>query len=235
MKRVNLCNKEIECAQCELFYECDAWKKYVESHDDIKSYAHFSKKVSLKFDSILQYVMNSLKVSKHGFFPFIHFQKKIKKFRKNLNPKEKTRDLYYCSHLDRCVYQRYAFVLNQRYEKWLKEHNLDDVAIAYRNNLNKNTAYFANLAFRKINQSSQCFILVSDFKSFFDNINHKYLKRRLLELLKESTLEKDIYNVYKHVTRFSYCDWHNIMEVLGLENTVRNAVRKWQHVVTNLI
>ena len=108
MKRVNLCNKDIECAQCELFSECDAWKKYVESHDDIKSYAHFSKKVSLKFDSVLQYVMNPLKVSKHGFFPFIHFQKKIKKFRKNLQPNEKVRELYYCSHLDRCVFQRYA-------------------------------------------------------------------------------------------------------------------------------
>ena len=222
MKRVNLCNKDIECAQCELFYECDAWKKYVESHDDIKSYAHFSKKVSLKFDSVLQYVMNPLKVSKHGFFPFIHFQKKIKKFRKNLQPNEKVRELYYCSHLDRCVFQRYAFILNRRYEKWLSENCLGEVAIAYRSDLNKNTAYFANLAFRTINQSSQCFVLVSDFKEFFNNINHKYLKCKLLELLEEVTLEKDLYNVYKHITRFSYCDWEKILEILGLENSVRN-------------
>lgn len=222
MKKENLCNQEINCELCKMLSECKAWEAYVKTHNDVKSYAHFGKRVSLRLENVLEYVMSPSKVSNHGFYPFIHFKKQIIKFRKNSNLKEKSRDLYYCSHLDRCVYQRYAFILNQRYEKWLQEHKLDDVAIAYRNNLNKNTAYFANLAFRKIYQSSQCFILVSDFKSFFDNINHKYLKRKLLELLKESTLEKDMYNVYKHITGFSYCDWDNIMEVLGLENTVRN-------------
>lgn len=222
MKRVNLCNKEIDCELCKMLYECKAWKEYVETHNDIKSYAHFGKKVSLKFENVLKYVMNPVKVGNHGFFPFIHFQKRSIKFRRNLAPKEKIRDLYYCSHLDRCVYQRYAFLLNRKYEKWLLEHNLDEVVIAYRNNLNKNNAYFANSAFMKINLSSQCFVLVSDFRSFFDNLNHKYLKHKLLELLGGSTLEKDIYNIYKHITKFSYCNWDNIMGVLELENTVRN-------------
>lgn len=222
MKKANLCSQKVNCKSCTMFSECEAWKNYVETHNEIKTYSHFGKKISLRFESVLQYVMDTQNISNHGFFPFIHFQKRSIKFRKNLEPKEKVRDLYYCSHLDRCVYQRYAFILNRKYEKWILEHDLNEVAIAYRSNLNKNTAYFANLAFRKINQSSQCFVLVSDFRNFFDNINHRYLKQKLLSLLEVTTLEKDIYNIYKHITKFRYCNWDDIMELLGLENTVRN-------------
>ena len=43
---------------------------------------------------------------------------------------KKIRELYYCSHLDRCVYQRYAFLLNYWYNIWASKNDIDDVAIA---------------------------------------------------------------------------------------------------------
>ena len=57
-------------------------------------------------------VQNIKWVSRHGFYPFIHFQMDCSKYTNDLNGnkyiKEKTRGIYYAVHIDRFIYEYYG-------------------------------------------------------------------------------------------------------------------------------
>lgn len=222
-KEYNQCQQSISCHNCSSNQICQAWVDFVKHHNDIKPYAHFDLRVSLSMPSIRKYVMDRTKIVTHSFYPFIHFEKKNSRYGKK-GPK-KPRELYYCSHLDRCVYQRYAFLLNYQYNIWACENNIDDVAIAYRDNLGKNNIDFAKDAFDAIRSFPQCFILVGDFTNFFDNLEHQYLKKMMCEVLGVERLPQDYFSVFKNITRFSNWDWKDIVKATG-ENIAERGVRK---------
>lgn len=222
-KEYNQCQQSISCHNCSSKQICQAWVDFVKHHNDTKPYAHFDLRVSLSMPSIRKYVMDRAKVVTHSFYPFIHFEKKNSRYGKK-GPK-KPRELYYCSHLDRCVYQRYAFLLNYQYNIWTCENNIDDVAIAYRDNLGKNNIDFAKDAFDAIRSFPQCFILVGDFTNFFDNLEHQYLKKMMCEVLGVERLPQDYFSVFKNITRFSSWDWKDIVKAAG-ENIAERGVRK---------
>lgn len=222
-KNYNQCQKSLSCINCNSNYMCKAWVDFVKQHNDIKPYAHFDKRVSLSMPSIRKYVMNRDKIVTHSFYPFIHFEKKSSRYGKNKS--KKIRELYYCSHLDRCVFQRYAFLLNYQYNIWAHENNMDDVAIAYRDNLGKNNIDFAKKAFDAIRSFSQCFILIGDFTSFFDNLEHQYLKKMMCKVLGVEYLPQDYFSVLKNITRFSSWDWKDIVKASG-ENIKERGIRK---------
>ena len=202
---------------------CKLYFNFVKHHNDTKPYAHFDLRVSLSMPSIRKYVMDRTKIVTHSFYPFIHFEKKNSRYGKK-GPK-KPRELYYCSHLDRCVYQRYAFLLNCQYNILACENNIDDVAIAYRDSLGKNNIDFAKDAFDAIRSFPQCFILVGDFTNFFDNLEHQYLKKMMCEVLGVERLPQDYFSVFKNITRFSSWDWKDIVKAAG-ENIAERGVRK---------
>ena len=222
-KEYNQCQQPISCHNCSSNQICQAWVDFVKHHNDTKPYAHFDLRVSLSMPSIRKYVMDRTKIVTHSFYPFIHFEKKNSRYGKK-GPK-KPRELYYCSHLDRCVYQRYAFLLNYQYNIWACENNIDDVAIAYRDNLGKNNINFAKDAFDAIRSFPQCFILVGDFTNFFDNLEHQYLKKMMCEVLGVERLPQDYFSVFKNITRFSSWDWKDIVKAAG-ENIAERGVRK---------
>ena len=222
-KEYNQCQQPISCHNCSSNQICQAWVDFVKHHNDTKPYAHFDLRVSLSMPSIRKYVMDRTKIVTHSFYPFIHFEKKNSRYGKK-GPK-KPRELYYCSHLDRCVYQRYAFLLNCQYNSWACENNIDDVAIAYRDNLGKNNIDFAKDAFDAIRSFPQCFILVGDFTNFFDNLEHQYLKKMMCEVLGVERLPQDYFSVFKNITRFSSWDWKDIVKAAG-ENIEEKGVRK---------
>ena len=222
-KEYNQCQQPISCHNCSSNQICQAWVDFVKHHNDTKPYAHFDLRVSLSMPSIRKYVMDRTKIVTHSFYPFIHFEKKNSRYGKK-GPK-KPRELYYCSHLDRCVYQRYAFLLNYQYNIWACENNIDDVAIAYRDNLGKNNIDFAKDAFDAIRSFPQCFILVGDFTNFFDNLEHQYLKKMMCEVLGVERLPQDYFSVFKNITRFSSWDWKDIVKAVG-ENIAERGVRK---------
>ena len=59
-----------------------------------RKYAHFDEKVSL--DKVWNYISNPDNIMKHGFYPFIHYEKKFNKFTKKDGMgyiKEKSRHL----------------------------------------------------------------------------------------------------------------------------------------------
>ena len=222
-KEYNQCQQPISCHNCSSNQICQAWVDFVKHHNDTKPYAHFDLRVSLSMPSIRKYVMDRTKIVTHSFYPFIHFEKKNSRYGKK-GPK-KPRELYYCSHLDRCVYQRYAFLLNYQYSIWACENNIDDVAIAYRDSLGKNNIDFAKDAFDAIRSFPQCFILVGDFTNFFDNLEHQYLKKMMCEVLGVERLPQDYFSVFKNITRFSSWDWKDIVKAAG-ENIAERGVRK---------
>ena len=195
-KEYNQCQQPISCHNCSSNQICQAWVDFVKHHNDTKPYAHFDLRVSLSMPSIRKYVMDRTKIVTHSFYPFIHFEKKNSRYGKK-GPK-KPRELYYCSHLDRCVYQRYAFLLIYQYNIWAYENNIDDVAIAYRDSLGKNNIDFAKDAFDAIRSFPQCFILVGDFTNFFDNLEHQYLKKMMCEVLGVERLPQDYFSVFKN-------------------------------------
>ena len=222
-KEYNQCQQPISCHNCSSNQICQAWVDFVKHHNDTKPYAHFDLRVSLSMLSIRKYVMDRTKIVTHSFYPFIHFEKKNSRYGKK-GPK-KPRELYYCSHLDRCVYQRYAFLLNCQYNIWACKNNIDDVAIAYRDSLGKNNIDFAKDAFDAIRSFPQCFILVGDFTNFFDNLEHQYLKKMMCEVLGVERLPQDYFSVFKNITRFSSWDWKDIVKAAG-ENIAERGVRK---------
>lgn len=222
-KEYNQCQQPISCHNCSSNQICQAWVDFVKHHNDTKPYAHFDLRVSLSMPSIRKYVMDRTKIVTHSFYPFIHFEKKNSRYGKK-GPK-KPRELYYCSHLDRCVYQRYAFLLNYQYNIWTCENNIDDVAIAYRDNLGKNNIDFAKDAFDAIRSFPQCFILVGDFTNFFDNLEHQYLKKMMCEVLGVERLPQDYFSIFKNITRFSSWDWKGIVKAAG-ENIEERGIRK---------
>ncbi len=223
LKKYAECNRLNSCTSCTNYNHCLNWKNFILKHNELKLYSHFDKKTaSLRHSSIRQYVMNKEKIIHHGFYPFIHYTHKQRKYNKNEIKPPKKREIYYCSHLDRCVYQRYSFLLNEFYNLWLDKNNISNIPVAYRNCFKgKNNIHFAKLAFDKIKESENAFMLIGDFTDFFDNLDHKYLKQQLCKILNCNKLPKDFYAVYKNITKFSSVDWNDIVNQSDKKITTR--------------
>ena len=189
-----------------------------------------------RYKWIQQYVTNPEKVAKHSFLPFIHKTSRVKKYRKNYiindgklikteiegkkayrEGSEKKRELFYASHLDSLIFSYYSTILSEKYEEKIQELNLDEVVNAYRSvkintedekSPNKCNIDFANDVFKYIlnYQEDQFTVIAFDISSFFDNLNHKLLREVWGNIIGESKLPVDHFNVFKNITRFSHVD-----------------------------
>jgi hypothetical protein len=182
-----------------------------------KRYAHFDKKI--KVDNILEYVKSHEKVSRHGFMPLIHFTRKDVKYTKEDERKAKLRDLYYVSHRDAFIYQWYSKLLNDKYNERVAVDGTNKAIIAYRNNRpGKFNAHFAKEVFDFIKKTGSCYIIVGDFTSFFDNLEHLYLKKMLCELLNVEMLSEDYWAVIKSVMRYSWFELDDLLKLNKLKS-----------------
>jgi len=78
---------------------------------------------------------------------------------------------FYASHIDGYIYSYYSSILYDRYEVFLKNHDLDQNVIAYRR-IEKNGQKISNInlageAFNYIKHTSSCHVLCLDIESFF--------------------------------------------------------------------
>lgn len=199
------------------------FEQWLKNNNLKKNYSHFDRKVAL--EEVIEEIKISDNIVKHSFLPFIHYTLTFKKFsmkdgQKNIKIKE--RELYYSSHYDRCIFQYYSFLLNEKYNSFAIKNNINDCAIAYRNNLRKSNIHFAKEAFDFIKNQKQCFIIVSDFSNFFDRLNHKYLKQQLCRVLDVTSLSNDWYAVYKNITKYSWVELNDLFKYYNLENTPAN-------------
>ena len=197
-----------------------------------RKYAHFDEKVSL--DKVWDYISDPTNIVKHGFYPFIHYEKKFNKFTRKDGRgyiKEKSRHLCYSAHIDRYIYSYYGYLLNQQYNKYLEERNMNLVAVAYRDNLHKNNIHFAKRAFDCIRETKESFVIIGDFSHFFDSLDHGYLKKRMCDVLKVDMLSSDFYAVFKNITKYSIWELTELLKLNNLTDTeediqILNSKRK---------
>ena len=196
------------------------FKKWLEENNTAKYYSHFdSKDITIK--SVISEIRNPNAVASHSFMPFIHTQLIFNKYSKK-GRKTKIRELYYSSHYDRCIYQYYSYLINEAYNKKVENYNINDVAIAYRNNLGKSNIHFAKEAFDFIKNTTNCLIIVGDFEKFFDTLEPQYLKSQLCSVLGYNKLPVDFYKVFKSLTSFSYVNFSDLLAYYQLDDTPKN-------------
>ena len=183
-----------------------------------KGYAHFDYRTDMTQQK--DYVTNPDMVRKHGFYPFIHYEKKMDKFT-GKEIKEKSRDICYAAHIDRCIYQYYTFLLNELYNERVLKDEINDVAVAYRTNLHVNNIHLAKRAFDFIRAHDPCYIMIGDFKHFFDNLDHKYLKKQWCSLLGVTVLPDDHFAVFKNITKYSKWELEDLLQINHLEDNRR--------------
>lgn len=184
-----------------------------------KYYTHFDVKKHHK--DYENRVENVAWVSKHGFYPFIHFSMKFNKYTNDPQGKKyiksKERDIFYAAHIDRYIYEYYGNRLNNKYNRYLKMNGISRVSTAYRNcTPGKCNIDFAKEVFEFIVKCEAAYIYVGDFTKFFDNLDHKYLKGKIKSVVGEESLDAADYAIYKNLTRFSYIEADDIEHETGM-------------------
>lgn len=182
-----------------------------------KKYAHFDLHTDIKQKR--EYISSVNNVIHHGFYPFIHYVKKSKKYSATKGKTIKERNIYYASHIDRCIYQYYGFLLNSLYNERLERDDLSNVSVAYRTNLRKNNIHFSKWAFDYIKENEPAYIIIGDFTDFFDNLEHDYLKMQWCSLLGTERLPSDHFAVFKNITSYSWVELSDLLKLNNLPNT----------------
>lgn len=182
-----------------------------------KPYAHFDWRTDIGQQR--EYVADPDKIAKHGFYPFIHYEKRTTKYSKKTSKKEKNRDICYAAHIDRCIFQYYSFLLNELYNERVHNDGTSGAAVAYRTDLHENNIHFSKRAFDFIKTNSPVHIMIGDFTGFFDNLDHEYLKRQWCSLLKVDRLPADHFAVFKNITTYSKMELIDLLRLNGLEDT----------------
>ncbi|MCR8855190.1 reverse transcriptase domain-containing protein [Lysinibacillus fusiformis] len=195
------------------------WSKY-----KMKKYLHFDKRIDLIKDEHMKVNLQDPSwVASYAFLPSIHFKIEYKKYITLKNEKgekfkkkdKKPREIYYAAHKDSYIYKYYGDLLNNAYNDYAFESRIDDIAIAYRNNKRgKNSIDYAYEVFDFLLKQDQAIVIALDFKSFFDNIDHKPLKQKIKVVLDVEELPKDWYKIYKSITHYSYVEKEDIEQFL---------------------
>lgn len=185
-----------------------------------KGYWHFDG--HKRINEVKTYVENEEYVKKHSFYPFLHYTMSFDKFNikreKGKRRKPKEREIYYCAHLDRYIYQKYGAEISNLYNDYCIKNDFNECSVAYRNNNpGKCNIHFAKEVFRFIKKCQECFIIVGDFHKFFDTLDHSYLYKMLLKCMGTEKLSDIQYKIYKNITHFSYINIEDLCVFMGIE------------------
>ncbi len=198
-----------------------------------KGYIHLTPQLDIvgRRNEIISKVTDKQFVKSYAFFPLVHSSISERRYKKSKTNNAKShsfrdengriiknikeRPLHYSCHMDSLIFGYYASILQEKYEKKLKENEvLSNSIIAYRRipipnaTTNKSTIHFAKEAFdeiaSRVNIDGDCAVLMFDIKSFFSRIDHSILEKAWENILGESSLPSDHKNVFNGSTRFSY-------------------------------
>jgi len=202
-------------------------RKISENDYPIKGYFHFDYPVHIS--KVKSYVQNHEKIAGHSFFPLIAYEQENEKYSSDIfdytdgRPyKNDPRPIKYAGHLDGYIYKYYAKQLNYAYNKWAIDNKIDDNSIAYRTNKKgKSNIDFAAEVINYIANNDESFILVGDFKSYFNTFNHHLLKEKMYKVLVTDHLTNDWFNVFKSVTKYGFVEKKDVEEYFGDEGFLR--------------
>lgn len=214
----------------------------------LKKYPHIGLPITIKdYNWVKEYVENTEKIRVHSFLPLIHKSIVKRKFRADnskleRNPKgkririkgkPKVRDIFFASHLDSLIFSKYNEILANDYEEHIKAKDFNECIVAYRkipishdSEKNKCNIDFAKTTFEFIqkNKDKKLTVIVADITSFFDNLDHKILKKQWTKVLKETTLPNDHYNVFKALTNIKYIEGEQLFESYDKTMLVQSGI-----------
>lgn len=176
-----------------------------------RGYRHFDLPVGEKFASK---VMDPNFVIQHSFVPLLHYTKSEKRYKKCPKTGKRTitskdRPIKYASHRDACILSFYASEVNKFLDAHYDAAGLSDNVLAYRALGRGNYDFSAEvLAFAKTH--APVTILAFDVSSFFDNLDHTLLKRRLKAVLGVTSLPEHWMRVFRAITAFHYVDMEEL-------------------------
>lgn len=219
----------------------------------LKRYPHIGMQLKPKDRAWIEpYVKDKEAISAHAFYPFIHRQLKVRKFRKEIchdgtrsklrKQTTKEREIYFSNHLDSNVFSYYSEILSFAYEKHIEKFQICDCITAYRKiklypedkkSRNKCNIDFANDVFQFIKSKKEQDIvaITFDIKSFFDNLDHTLLKKYWKQVIKSgSDLPKDHYNVFRNITKFSYIDEDDLFKQFKGQIIVERKPRSFKEI-----
>lgn len=181
----------------------DWFKKRGYRHFDLPVDEAFAKKITKQ-----EFIKN------HSFVPLLHYIKSEKRYKKCSKTgartiEEKKRPIKFASHRDACILSYYAHQLNSLLEKQYADNGLTESVLAYRS-LGRGNYDFAAEVFAYAKQNAPVVILAFDVSSFFDNLDHGLLKRRLKRLLGEDSLPLDWWRIFRVVTSFHYVEMEEL-------------------------
>ena len=212
-------------------------QKCLSKFEKCASYNHFDYRVS--FSNVRKKIEDESYIEKHSFKPFIKFIAYQQKYNIKKKRHKKTRVLNYASHYDKCIYQYYSLLVNNKYDDYVEKNGINEIAIAYRQNLRKTNIHFAKKAFSFIKENPESIVFVGDFTDFFDNLDHEYLKVQLCKVFNIEKLPKHLYNVYKSITKYSYVEQDELKKTMLNEGIVEgkkiiipmNLLRKFKGII----
>lgn len=182
----------------------------------LKKYPHIG--LPIRYLPAILYVKRKENIETHKFSPFIRREVIKHPYKVDKNGKRKRtskkREITYASHLDSAIFSYYANKLQTKYEGFIKEENLTNVAVAYRkipceNGYgNKCNIHIAKDVFSFVKdktQTSDVAVLTFDIKGFFDNLDHSIIKKNWEKIMGyDNCLPRDEYQVFKNITKYAY-------------------------------
>lgn len=214
----------------------------------LKIYPHIGMQLKPKDRGWIEaYVKNEEKIATHAFYPFIHRELKVRRFRKEVchdgtrsklrKPTTKEREIYFSNHFDSNIFSYYSEILSDAYEKQLNKLQISDCVTAYRKiklnpndekSRNKCNIDFANDVFQFIKSKKQqdLVAITFDITKFFDNLNHSHLKKCWMKVIgSEAHLPKNHYNVFRNITKFSYVEEDDLFNLFKNKILVERKLR----------
>lgn len=203
-----------------------------------RGYRHFDLPVGEKFANK---VMEPDFVIQHSFVPLLHYTKSEKRYKKCPKTGKRTitskdRPIKYASHRDACILSFYASEMNKFLDAHYEAAGLSDSVLAYRALGRGNYDFSAEvLAFAKAR--APVTILAFDVSSFFDNLDHALLKRRLKTVLGVTSLPEHWMRVFRAITAFHFVDMEelkaNAMFAARLKENCRDRIASVEELKAN--
>ncbi|HHT9079514.1 TPA: reverse transcriptase domain-containing protein [Flavobacterium psychrophilum] len=213
----------------------------------LKKYPHIGLPITIEdYNWVKEYIMDKEKIRIHSFLPLIHKCISQRKFRPDKLRTDKTktkkrfrikdkkdRNIYFASHIDSLIFSYFNSLLTEAYENHIKKEIFNKSIVAYRKipmfagaESNKCNVDFAKSTFEFINKNNdkKLTVIVADVTSFFDNLDHKILKRQWTKILNTSTLPFEHYNVFKALTKIKYVEGEQLFKSYNNTMLVKRGV-----------
>jgi hypothetical protein len=182
-----------------------------------KFFPHFDQ--PLEFETAKSRVEDEAWVASRSFWPFLGFEDRKRRFR-TINGERvadtKSRPIKYCSHVDGYVFAYHANLLQTAYEKYISGTKFGPSVIGYRRGIGTNID-MAHAAFVEVARRRRAAAICLDIKSFFDNIDHRLLKKNIELVLGVDRLSPSWFSVYRAMTRYAWVDAEQVQKRLEID------------------